>query len=311
MAVDPAVMDATTTTETVDTTASPNVLELMREGLKETTPPGAGDTPVEGEAEAPPDGEATEGTEAPKPASSRRAKTVEREVGKVLTEAEQKIKDAEDRAQAAEAKAAELQAKVEAATQEPTAEAERVRLETLQHEYQSWIGDQQRYQEAQRLSRMDPDSPEWDFDKHKEAVAFLETADDRRKWAGILTTNAKRDGSAEMFDRVSKDLIETLAADLPEDKREAYTTHKDGIPGAVRFYAETVYAPKIEALEATIAERDAEIERLRTAGGGSYRSPAPGGPASPPSGIDYSRMTAEEMMAADLREQARQSRRGR
>jgi hypothetical protein len=305
--VETVEVDAPTPTRPDATAGLPaggDALAMMRDALLETTPTETPDEPTElGEVEAP-KGEPEQAKTQP---GSRRAKTVER----VLTDAEQKIADAEARAAAAEAKAAELEAKVTEVTEAPSAEQARLASEKLQADYSAWIGTPDQYAEAQRLSRMDPDDEAWDFEKHKAAVNNLETWDGRRKWAGILTPNAEAVGEARAFEKIRGDFVDTLAADLPESARATYTKHPDGIPGAVRFYAETIYAPKLAEKDDIIAERDAEIERLRTAGGGS-RSPAPGG-GNGAGGIriDYDAMTPAEMMAHELAEQARQAGRRR
>ncbi len=289
------------------TGVSDDVLSLMREGLRETTPTAPEPDPepaAEGDpapAEAP-----TEPTTPAKPSlspGSRRAKTVETAVNKVKTEAEQRIADAEARAAAAEAKLAETAAQEQARAEAAAAEREQARIAALEAEYGQWIGTPEQYAEAQRLSRTDPDSPGWDWDRHKAAVNNLETWDSRRKWATEITSVAEATGYAKANRAIAKDFLETLAADLPEDKQDAYRKHKDGIPGAVRFYAETVAAPKIEALEAQLAERDAEIERLKTASGGG-RSPVSGAPSGRGVMLDYKAQTPEELMSIELRRQA-------
>lgn len=311
--VETAELEVTDVAQTNEAPDTSDALAMMRSALAEASPATDADTnEPEREGDAPVAEAKTEGEGEPpktdgKP--TRRAKTVTREVGKVLTESEQKIADAEARATAAEAKAAELEAKAGEAANARTTEQEAARLQQLQAEYGSWIGTTDEYAEAERQSLMDPDAEGWDWERHKAAVSNLAAWKDRRKWAGILVQNAEQRGAAAKMAEVSKDFIDTLSADLPEDKREAYKTHKDGIPGAVRFYAEAIYAPKIEELEAAIAERDAEIERLSM--GGSRRSPAAGGPAAPATGLDYSKMTAEEMMSHELREQARRDGRRR
>jgi hypothetical protein len=271
-----------------------DALALMVEGLRDTTP-------TEPVSEPPADDGQPKADEKPAPAPSRRAKTVE----KVLSAAEQKIADAEARATAAETKAAELEAKVTATTTSQTSEQETARVAALEAEYGGWIGTAEQYAEAERLALMDPDADGWDWDKHREAVNNLNAWKERRKWAGITTTASEQAGRALALAEINDDFLVTLAADLPEDKRPSYTAHPGGIPGAVRFYAETIYAPQLEAKDAIIAERDAEIERLRATSGGS-RAPAMGGAGgSGPPAIDLDRMSPEEIMAHGLREQAR------
>lgn len=303
---DPAVLETVEQVEVAPPTEGnqgmADAFAMMRDALRDTTP----HAPAEpaGEPDAPVEAAPDEAPTEPAPTAappSRRAKTVE----KVKTEAEQRIADAEARAAAAEARAAEIEAKAQEQAQAATTAQERDRVAALEAEYGEWIGTPAQYAEAQRLSRMDPDAEGWDWERHKAAVNNLDTWDARRKWAGTLTDAAKLGGRAEAHQDIAKDFLVTLAEDLPEDKREAYRSHKDGIPGAVRFYAEQIAAPKIEALESKLAERDAEIERLR-AGGRYGRSPAPGGVGGGGSApaIDYERASPEELMAAELRAQA-------
>lgn len=319
---DPSVLEVPEQVEVAPpTNGSPGMADafsLMREELRKTTPApesqpaadpeppqtedaGAGTTETDAASEPP------EGKPTVQP-TSRRGKAVE----KVKTEAEQKIEAADAARQAAEARAAELEAEVTQFKAAQTDEGQAARAKQLEQEYGSWIGTAEEYAEAQRLSRMDPDAEGWDWDKHKQAVNNLNAFDERRKWADLVHESGKKTGAVEVNRAIAKDFLETLADDLPEDKRTAYREHKDGIPGAVRFYAETVYAPKLEALEQQIAEKDAEIERL-TRTGARGRSPAAGGSGGAGGGValDYNKQSPEELMAAELRQMARQNGRHR
>jgi DNA repair exonuclease SbcCD ATPase subunit len=291
-----------------------DAFDLMRAELaKPTTAPAApsDDDDLEGaeiEAAAPPSASpTTEPTDAPpqpKPApsldpNSRVGKIVAREVGKVKSESDATI--------------AALEAKLRERDEAETTTKHQQQAQQLEQEYGAWIGSGEQYTEAMRLSRMDPDAEGWDWEAHKAAVNNLDQWDERRKWADLVHESGKTAGAVEANTAINQDFLVTLAGDLPEDKREAYRGHKDGIPGAVRFYAETVAAPKLEALEGRIAELEAENERLSRSGGTS-RSPAPGGIGGGGSRgpiLDYKNQSPEQLMQAELRAQAAQNGRRR
>lgn len=312
MAVDAAVMEVPAQTEIVPPTGGQpgmaDAFDLMRQELSKPTaaPAPAADPEVADEIEGDigepvqaQDGGQTAQSEPSKPQppsldpNSRVGKIVTREVGKVKDEYEQRV--------------AALEAKLRERDEAESSAKHQQQAQQLEQEYGEWIGSGEQYAEAVRLSRMDPDSEGWDWDTHKQAVANLEQWDTRRRWAERVHESGKAAGAVESNKAISQDFLVTLANDLPEDKREAYRSHKDGIPGAVRFYAETVYAPKIEALENQLAEKDAEIERLQRSGGSGGRSPAPGGIGGGGSGpaLDYKSQSPEELMQAELRARAR------
>ncbi len=315
---EPAVLEIADAPEVVNSATlaagADDVLALMRTELHEQRT--ARTAPAEVEAEAAQPAVDTVADAAPEvegeaqPAtSSRRGRGFEKKVETIQTEAEQKVSEATQRAETAETERQRIIDEYE--THKATVAAEKAKTDKVLAEFTSLVGSDEEYAEATRLSRMDVDDPNFDFDVHKAAVANLNAWDKQRALIPAVTTLAEQKGRSEANAAIYDDFIEKLSKDLPESARDGYVKHKDGIAGAVRYYHQTLLAPVKEEYEGTIAELQAELDTYRKAGNGRG-SPETGGiRAASGERLDYQRMSPEQMMAAELRGASRAAARGR